>query len=84
MNYHYANNLLYVSGKFENFLVTPEYGYVQLWFNNGVTVTEINVNRIAPIEKVLRSFEYEGETLNIGVTADGKVAVDTYSFDIAE
>lgn len=84
MNYHYANSLLYVSGKFENFLVTPEYGYVQLWFNNGVTVTEINVNRIAPIEKVLRSFEYEGETLTIGVTADGKVAVDTYSFDIAE
>ena len=80
----YANSLLYTSGAYESFIVTPEYGYVQIWFNNGVTVTELNLNRIAPIEKELRSFVYDGEKITIGVTADGEVAVDTYSFDIAE
>lgn len=80
----YANSLLYTSGAYENFIVTPKYDYVQIWFNNGVTVTELNLNRIAPIERELRSFVYDGEKITIGVTVDGKVAVDTYSFDIAE
>lgn len=84
MSPNFANSMLYASGKYENFIVTPGYDYVQIWFNNGITVTELNINRIAPIVKELRSFVYENEKITIGVTADGKVAVDTYSFDIAE
>ena len=83
----FANSLLYTSGAYENFIVTPvtpQNTYVQIWFNNGVTITELNINRIAPIEKELRSFIYEGEEITIGVTADGTIAVDTYSFDIAD
>lgn len=83
----YANSLLYTSGAYENFLIskiTNKDTLIEIWFNNGITVTELNIYRIAPIEKELRSFVYEGEEITIGVTANGTVAVDTYSFDIAD
>ncbi|MBR3002793.1 MAG: hypothetical protein IKF38_04455 [Clostridia bacterium] len=81
-----AKCLLYTSGMYENFdtITTPQYDFVQIWFNNGITVTELSLNRIAPIVKELRSFVYDGEQITIGVTADGKVAADISSFDIAE
>lgn len=82
--YMEANSLMYTSGKYENFLVTPYSGNVQIWFDNGLTITELRVNRVAPIVKELKSFVYENEKITVGVTADGKVAVDTYSFDPVE
>ena len=72
----FANYLLYTSGRYENFLATPDGSMVEVWFDNGVTITELQIygNNSSPIEKELRSFEYEGETLTIGVTAEGNIA----------
>ena len=80
----YANFLMHTSGAYENFLTTPDHSLVQIWFNNDVTITELRARRIAPIEKELKSFVYEDEKITVGVTADGKVAVNITSFDIDE
>ena len=84
---YFADMMLHTSGKFENFVVettSPESTFVRFSFNNGITLTELDVHRIAPIEKEIRTFVYDGEEITVGITADGKVALDTYSFDIAE
>lgn len=80
----YANFLMHTSGAYENFITTPDHSLVQIWFNNDVTITELRARRIAPIEKELKSFVYEDEKITVGVTADGKVAVNITSFDIDE
>lgn len=80
----YANFLMHTSGAYENFLTTPDHSLVQIWFNNDVTITELRARRNAPIEKELKSFVYEDEKITVGVTADGKVAVNITSFDIDE
>ncbi|MBP3502294.1 MAG: hypothetical protein J6K42_02295 [Clostridia bacterium] len=83
----FAKCLLKSSGKFESFVVdlsNEETTSVRFKFNNGFTCREFSIERIEPVVEILGSYVYEQERINIGVTADGKVALDTYSFDIAE
>lgn len=82
----FANMMLTTSGKFQKFIVEqPESStFVRFFFDNGVTVTELTIERIGEIQEEIRTFVYENEKITVGITADGKVAVDTYSFDIVD
>ena len=81
-----AKALLTGSGKFQYFEVNPTSDgcSVRFFFDNALTVTELNLERVAEIEQEIRTFCYDGEYITVGITADGQVALDTYSFDIAE
>lgn len=76
-----ATDLIDRAGKFQYFVVEDD--QVRFFFNNGVTDFEICVQRIDEIETPIETFVFEGEFITIGVTADGEIALDTMSFDIA-
>ena len=76
-----ATTLIKRAGKFQKFIVEED--YVRFFFNNGFTDFEICVQHIDEIETPIETFVFEGEFITIGVTADGEVALDTMSFDIA-
>lgn len=83
----FAKFLLQSAGKFESFTVdfpNEDTTAVRFMFNNGFTRRVVSLERIEPIVEILESYVYENEEINIGITADGKVALDTYSFDLAE
>ena len=81
----FAKYILSTSGKFENFEVyfpNENTTAVRFFFFNGMSRTEVNIERIAPVEEILREFIYEGERIAVGVTADGEIALDEDSFDL--
>ena len=83
----FAKYLLQSAGKFESFTVdfpNENTTAVRFMFDNGFTRRVVSLERIEPIVEIIGSYVYENERINIGITADGKVALDTYSFDLAE
>lgn len=82
----FAEYLLRNSGRFLNFEVENSNSgttSVRFFFDNGFKRTVLALERITPIEYEICDFVYENEIIRVGVNGEGKIALDTYSFDIA-
>ena len=71
------------AGEFQSFEVIDSTTVVRFFFKDNFATTELRLSRIGEIVSPIETFVYEGEVITIGVTADGEVALDTYSFDLA-
>lgn len=70
-------------GEFDHFVVMENGTTVRFYFRNNFSIKELRLSRIDEIEIPIETFTYNGTFITIGITADGKLALDTYSFDIA-
>lgn len=83
----FAEYLLRNSGRFLEFEVensNSETTSVRFVFDNGFKRTVLALERITPIEYEICDFVYENEIIRIGVNGEGKIALDTYSFDVVD
>lgn len=79
--HEFAEDAIESAGEFQSFEVIDT--TVRFFFKNNFITTELRLSRIGEIVSPIETFVYEGEFITIGVTADGEVALDTYSFDLA-